>query len=276
MTTPTASHDMTKRRPATGESVSADSKPKNPYEVRSLARGLRILENVAAAAEPQRLTDIAATLGVERATAFRYCSTLSKLGYLHAEPTTKAYSLGSQVRSLGFAAQLQWSWLAVVAKYLPVIAEHYGGAASFGVLEGDEILFLDRAVAEQALNQQISAGDRLPAAHTSIGKILLADLEDGAVRELFGRQLTRPGTAALLKELAEIRETGLSYNLGGTHPGLHSVAVAVRDVESGVVLGGLNVAGSGGDLPLERLRDEVGPDLLEAAKMIATNQAPHG
>ena len=248
----------------------------NPYQVRSLARGLQILENVAAASTPQRLTDIAAAMGVDRATAFRYCSTLTKLGYLHADPVSKVYSLGSQVRTLGFAAQAQWSWLAVVAKHLPVVAETFGGAASFAVLEDDEILYLDRAVAEQALNQNISAGHRLPAARTSIGKVLLAELDAGAVKELLRRQLPRTDLAQLLEELEEVRDRGWAYNLGGTHPGLHSVAVVVRDSGTGAVLGGLNVAGGAGEMPPKRLEKEIAPELMEVAELIGAHKGPRG
>lgn len=246
----------------------------NPYEVRSLARGLRILENVAATQTPQRLTDIATAMGVDRATAYRYCSTLTKLGYLHADPIAKVYSLGSQVRVLGFAAQSQWSWLAVVEKHLPLVADTFGGAASFAVLEGDEILYLDRAVAEQALNQNISVGDRMPAGRTSIGKVLLAEFDDGDVRQTLRGAMTRPEVSRLIQDLQVVRRQGWAANLGGMHPGLHSVAVAVRDADSGAVLGGLNVAGAADEMPVERLAEEIVPELLQTAELIGAGKEP--
>jgi len=254
--------------------VKNNTESQNPYEVRSLARGLRILENVADSPESQRLTDIASALSVDRATAFRYCSTLTGLGYLHTDPLTKTFTLGPQIRSLGFAAQSKWSWLAVVTKHLPLIAESHNGAASFAVLDGTSILYLDRAVAGKALNQNISTGDRLPAAQTSIGKVLLADLTDKDIRDLFKGSLTRQEILTLIEELEVVRARGWSVNMGNNQPGLNSVAVPVRDNDSSTLLGGINFAGSASEMPMKVIRGKVVPLLIEAADMIATNQVP--
>ena len=55
------------------------------YTVRSLVRGLSILAQLADA--PLRLTDLSASLKVDKATLFRYCSTLIELKYLELDPS---------------------------------------------------------------------------------------------------------------------------------------------------------------------------------------------
>lgn len=241
------------------------TQPADRYEVRSLVRGLKLLETLEKAGTPLRLTDLADELSMERATLFRYCSTLTRHGYMHLDPATKRYSLGPRVRSLGFAAQQQWEWLDEVRSRLPSLAERFQGAASFAVRDGAEITYIERVVAGRALNYQIELGDRLPAWTTSIGKVLLADLENDEVRSLLAEQAPDADSEALIEELDGIRESGMAFNVGGVTSGLNSVAVPLYLAEESRPVGGLNLAGAARELPLERLRAEVGPALRELA-----------
>lgn len=239
------------------------------YEVRSLVRGLRILECIERAREPLRLTDLANELGVERATLFRYCATLVGLSYLHFDPKTKHYSLGLRARALAYAANAQWPALALIREFLPQVAERFRGAASLGVLEGDDILFMERAVAGQALNQQISVGDRLPATRTSIGKILLAYEPEAAIRRALRQGFDRSQQQAFVDEIAQARRDRMAFNIGGIRETLNSVAVPVFEPGAEAPFGGLNLSGSAASLSLARLRDEVGPVLLEFVDRIS-------
>lgn len=246
------------------------------YEVRSLVRGLRVLECLERTRSPMRLTDLASELGVERATLFRYCATLVGLGYLHHDLRTKQYSLGVRARSLAHAANAQWPSLLLIRDFLAVAAERFRGAASLGVLEGDQVLYVERSVAGQSLNFQLSIGDRLPAARSSIGKMLLAfEAEDRILRTV--RAQVAPATRGqVLAEIHEAGRSGFALNLGGIQEGLNSVAVPVFEPGEDVPLGAINLAGGASILTAERLRAEVAPALQAFAEHIRMGTADEG
>lgn len=239
------------------------------YEVRSLVRGLRILECIERSRDPLRLTDIANELGIERATLFRYCATLVDLGYLHVEPESKQYSLGPRARALGYAASAQWPSLSIIRSFLPTVAERYRGAASLGVLEGHDVLYVERAVADGSLNYKISIGDRMPAARSSMGKVLLSYVSEGDARRAIRAVDADADADALLQEIARSRTERMALNIGGAQAGLNSVAVAVFEPGSAQPFGAINLAGAATDLTPSRLRSEVGPALLGFADWMA-------
>jgi IclR family transcriptional regulator, pca regulon regulatory protein len=242
--------------------LGSDQAPVGRYEVRSLVRGLRILESIERAREPLRLTDLANVLGVERATLFRYCATLVGLNYLHLDPKTKQYSLGLRARALAYAANAQWPALSLIREFLPDVAGRFRGAASLAVLEGDDVLYVERAVAGQALNQQIRIGDRLPALRTSIGKVLLAYGPEVVLQKMLKRTVDRGAQKALLEEIQQARVERMAFNIGGIQPGLNSVAVAIFEPGADIPFGGINLSGSATTLSRQLLRQEVGPLLL--------------
>lgn len=250
-------------------SITSDPAEGGRYGVRSLVRGLRILECIERSRDPMRLTDIANELGIERATLFRYCATLVELGYLHVESDTKQYSLGPRARALGYAASAQWPSLAIIRAFLPTIAERYRGAASLGILEGSDVLYVERSVAGRSLNYHISIGDRLPAARSSMGKVLLGFAPEADARRAIRALPEKTDVDAVLGEITRSRQERMAFNIGGTQAGLNSVAVAVFEPSAASPLGAINLAGSAADLTPARLRSEVGPALLHFADWMA-------
>lgn len=246
------------------------------YEVRSLVRGLQILECVERTGAPMRLTDIANELGVERATLYRYCTTLVSLRYLHLDPRTKQYSLGIRVRSMAYAATAAWPSLVMIRDFLPTVADRFRGAASLGVLEGDEILYVERAVAGQALNFQLNIGDRLPAVRTSIGRMLLAYEPESHVRRLLHSTLDTSHQQAALREIRRARDEGMAVNIGLIQSGLNSVAVPVFEPGATHPFGAINLAGSAEFLTEERLSGEVAGVLRQFAGQLASGGSSIG
>jgi IclR family transcriptional regulator, pca regulon regulatory protein len=253
---------------------SATEGSRDRYMVNSLARGLSVLECFLDSPTPLRLKELVEKLRVEKATLFRYCVTLQERGYLELDPLTKEYRLGPRVRELGMAARRQLDLLGVIRAWLPVVAERYQGTASFGVLAGAEVVYVDRAVTEGSLSYSLSIGARLPVQRSSIGKALVAALPAPERDSVLGSIADARLRKAVTRDLAEAGEHGFALNVGGAQPGVNSVAVLLRDQASGQPVGALNVAASASQLPPARLRDEVGPWLLGVAEQIEHNQPP--
>lgn len=253
----------------------ADAKPRSEdrkrYIVQSVARGLAVLDCFLDEASGLRLTDLAEKLGVDKATLFRYCITLEEAGYLDYDAATREYRLGPRLRELGLASRRQSDMLTVIRSWLPLIAERYHGTASFGILAGSEVIYVDRAVTEGSLGYSLSIGARISVAISSIGKILVANLPGASAEKVF-EAVPRDERKGFEKEVKDAVMRGFALNLGGSRPGVNSVAVAIRDLASGQVAGGLNVAGSDTEFTPERLLEEIGPQLLRVADRVEHNQ----
>lgn len=235
-----------------------------------------MLECYLAEPGPFRLKALADRLQVEKATLYRYCVTLQEYGYLDFDQSTKEYSLGQKARELGLAARRQSDLLGVIHAWLPVLAERYQGSASFGVLAGSHVVYVDRAITEGALGYSLSIGARLRFERSSIGTVVAAYLDDDQREAL----LADVADAELRKEVEEAvfeaRTQGFGLNVGRSRPEVNSVAVLVRNPATAQVVGGINIAVSAQSRSLKQLRDKVGPDLLKVAERIAHNQLPNG
>ena len=74
------------------------------YFIESLGRGLSILEVFTEANNSLNLVEIAAAVGLDKSTTFRFVYTLESLGYLERDPESKRYRPGLKVLKLGFTA----------------------------------------------------------------------------------------------------------------------------------------------------------------------------
>jgi IclR family pca regulon transcriptional regulator len=249
----------------------AKTEDRSRYIVQSVARGLAVLDCFLDESGGLRLTDLAEKLAVDKATLFRYCITLEDAGYLDYEASTRQYKLGPRLRELGLAARRHSDMLTVIRTWLPVIAQRYQGTASFGILAGLEVIYVDRAVTEGSLGYSLSIGARLSVGLSSIGKVLVANLPGAAAEQVFA-QLAKGERKSFEKGVKEAVMKGYALNVGASRPGVNSVAVAIRDVSSGQIAGGLNVAGPESDFAPKRLVDEIGPALMRAADRIEHNE----
>ncbi len=111
-------------------------------------------------------------------------------------------------------AYLSSTPLAITAQpILDRLSEQLHEACSMATLEGDDVLYIARSATPQRLiSVDLNVGSRLPAYCTSMGRILLAALDDDALHAYFGgvemqaktsRTLYTPET--LLPCLVEIR-----------------------------------------------------------------------
>jgi IclR family pca regulon transcriptional regulator len=211
----------------------------------SLERGLSILSALAAEARPLTLTEMGDLAGLSKSTCHRYAVSLAALGFLELDAETRKYVLGPAAVSLGYAAMGSLDVVRVAGGPLRALADETGHTASLAVLDGADIVYVERrrpGHARPRLELSVQVGTRLPAYCTSMGKVLLAHADPAVVRPILDRtDLARRGPKTitareqLTRTLADVAAHGIAVNDEELAPGLRSIAVPVRDHTGQVV-----------------------------------------
>lgn len=267
-------------KPAKTASEPAWSIPslREPRYSQSLERGLAILSCFTPARPVLGIADIADHLGMSRSTTHRYVITLVALGYLE-QGASRKYRLGLRVTDLGMSALNSTGLREHSHVYLQELRQRSSYTVGLAVLDGPDILFVDRAPSYRrgggTAGLDLNPGSRLPAYCTSMGKLLLANLPGAEQRELFGEmKLTKRGPntitskKALRDELEEVRAAGFAVNDEELAPGLYSISAPVRREDRDVVAA-IGMSARSSMISLEEMVDALGPHLVSTADRIS-------
>jgi IclR family pca regulon transcriptional regulator len=246
--------------------------PADPDYMESLARGLSVIRAFGQGRAQLSTADVAAATGLSRAAARRCLHTLSVLGYAAAR--NGVYELTPAILALGHAYLGSTPIAAIAQPVLERLSAGLQESSSLAVLDGDDIVYVARAATRRILSVGLTVGSHLPAACTSMGRVLLAHADD-AVRERFLStvKLTRhtPRTIAdkraLRTELDRVRAQGYAVVDQELELGLRSLAVPVQR-HDGLVVAAINVGVQTARVEVKVLvRDFLGP-LRDAANEI--------
>jgi DNA-binding IclR family transcriptional regulator len=251
------------------------------YLVPALTRGLNILQELSGERRSMTLTEVAAILGVTRSSAYRLLFTLGHMGFVDFDAPTKTYSLGSQVLRLGYGYLASRDLVEVAMPHLVRLRDRTGWSAHLGELQGRDVVYLARVATRRSIASNVHIGTRLPARATTMGRILLSELSEADIRELYRDAPAAAGEmpstwAGFLAQLAADRDDGVVVQSAGFEPGVASVAAGVRDV-TGNIVAAINISAVAlltSDAELQGpLKDEV----IAAAEAISRdlgNQVP--
>lgn len=203
------------------------------YLVPALIRGLDILRTLSEDHRKMTLSEVAASLGVTRSSAYRLLYTLGHLGFVDYEADTKNYALGPEVLQLGYGYLAGRDLVEVATPHLMRLRDRTGWSAHLGELHGREVVYLARVATRRSIASNIHVGTRLPARSTTMGRVLLAELAEHEVRDLYRDE--RGGVGGLLKQLAADRVEGAVVQNSVYEPGVASVAAPIRDMGNRVV-----------------------------------------
>lgn len=247
----------------------------DPNFMTSLARGLAVIHAFQERKRHLTIAQISHRTEIPRAAVRRCLHTLIKLGYATTDGRT--YSLLPKVLTLGHA-YLSSTPLAVTAQpILDRLSNELHEACSMATLEGDEVLYVARSATPQRLiSVDLSVGSRLPAYCTSMGRILLAALDDAALTDYLENATLQIKTSrtlhtpeAIRASIAEIRLKGWVIIDQELEVGLRSLAVPLKD-SAGQVLAALNVGTHASRVSKQELETRFLPVLLEASKELST------
>lgn len=146
------------------------------YRVASLAKGLSVLAVCAAEGRDLRIVDIAGMTGLPTPTVFRLLRTLESEGYLEQVESGR-FRPGPAALGLGYQLTRSHGLVVVANEPLRRLATETGATVNLAVLTGVNVLYLIRIRGDALITANIEVGAQIPAACTSLGKALLANLE---------------------------------------------------------------------------------------------------
>jgi len=218
------------------------------YNVSALAKGLRVLSVFSEQRRELRLVDVAALTGFPVPTVFRLLKTLQSEGYVD-QLESGHFRPGPHVLSLGYAALQGQDVVEAASLPLKRLADETAETVNLGTLIGTSVMYLARVKNTDLVTASVQVGSTLPAACTSMGKVLLAYLDaaelDERLRQIDlgacrGPRAVR-SIAQLRYQLREVRECGWALQDEEIAHGLRSISAPVRD-GAGAVTAALNLA----------------------------------
>jgi IclR family KDG regulon transcriptional repressor len=237
--------------------IDDDADDRQRVGVQSLGRAFAILEEVARHREGIGLAELSKLVGLHNSTTFHLAKTMVSLGYLRQEKDSKRYRVGRPLFALAASALDEIEMVNVATPVLEELSRETSESSHFAVRMGDAVVVIARTSGPGAFQLTDRVGVVRPAHSTALGKIILASLRPDQLQRFLERADMKPSTkksitdtAVLLREIAEIRRTGVAFDDGEFNPEVRCVAVPVTDF-TGQVIGALGISG-----PIWRLSNQ--------------------
>jgi IclR family pca regulon transcriptional regulator len=244
----------------------------------TLARGLAVLASFGEQRPTMTLSQAASATSLSRATARRVLLTLSELGYVSQHG--RNFALAPRILELGFAYLSTQSWIDRAEPLMKELSHGLKESCSAAILQDLEIVYVARMPApHRIMSTIIAVGTRLPAFHTSLGRIQLGYLDSGDLADRVTRaRMIRhtPRTivepAALIDRIKADHVQGYSIVDEELEQGLRSLAVPIV-TRSGENVGAINLSAHASRASRTDLRDKFLPRLGVIAAEISRSLA---
>ncbi len=242
---------------------------------RSLERALKILCVFTQDRQKLSLNQLSQLLGLPKATLLRLCSTLITYDFLGYDQATKHYSLGLKLFELGGVVLSSFSFRKVASPYLVELQSKLGKTVFLGILEGDELVYIDKKEnPRNPIRFGSQAGQHRPPHFGMLGQTLMAFMPDHEVDRLLQKSPLMPITKRSITNekqfkarLTTISDQGFAIDEGEAIDGISGVAAPIRNFTGKVVasLGVGFISSSEDQKALQRITKNV----LQTARAIS-------
>jgi len=222
----------------------------------TLAKGLALLEWLARQPQPCRLADVARAFDIGRSSAHRSLQTLVECGWAEQDQSS-AYRASLKMVELGALLGSATDLKALLRAPLQALWQRSGETIHLTVLDGADVLYVDKYDSPLPVAAYSRVGGRAPAHCVASGKALLAaqELDASSLQARLGaltaatpHSITEPD--ALQADLAQTRLRGYAVNREEWREGVCGLGAPVFDA------GGQAVAAVGMSVPSIRFSRE--------------------
>lgn len=204
--------------------------------LQSVENALKIIDLLSENGE-MGISEISRALKIGKSTAFRLTSTLKSRGFVVQNTSTEKYGLSTKFVRIGSSILSKHDLISIVHPYLTELSKKHGEATHLVIMEGYEIVFIDKVNSSNVSIQMHSRiGARMPAYCTGTGKLLLAknymnnidDYLDKTVLTKFTDN-TITDKDEIKRELTSIIANGFSEDREETEVGLYCFAAPINN-----------------------------------------------
>jgi IclR family pca regulon transcriptional regulator len=216
-----------------------------PDFLEALARGLRVIEAFGRDRRWLTLSDVARLVDLPRASVRRTLHTLVTLGY--AEADDRLFRLTPRILTLAGAYLSSNAVSDIVQPALERLSDDVNEACSAAVLDGDEVTMIAHASPNRMLPVSAQIGLRLPALSSSLGRVLLAAMDEQQLDRFLARNVPYKLTAATVVDKTELRRAIVKARADGyslvdqeAEAGFRSISVPLKR-RDGRIIAALNI-----------------------------------
>jgi len=261
----------TAKRPS--ESLEDDSFSGRKF-ITALARGLDVLSAFRVGDPPLGNQELARRCQLPKPTISRITHTLTELGYLSYHEGFGCYELSGSVLAIGHVAQASFEALTEARQIMNELAIFSNGNVGIGIRDRLNMVYIAVCKAPSGIGLRFEAGSRMPITKTAMGRAYLAAIDQKDRQALQSRLLKRsPNEAEMVEDaiesaIAEYATKGFCSSAGQWHENVNGIAAPIPLVSISDIMV-LNCGAPAMLMPTERMLDDIGPRLAEAAKAIA-------
>ena len=217
--------------------------------IQALDRAFLILDVMADAGGEAKLTEIAASAGLNVSTCHHLISTLHNWGYVSRGINSRSYVLGSRILHLSAACLRQVDLPRRAQSFVDRLNDQTREAVQLAIMQDTNLVHVLRREARHAVRVEAGFGGNANAAHaTATGKAILAWLPPTELDRIVadkGLTAFTPNTITDIEKLKEhlrlVRRNGFSIDREEFRPGVICLGAAIRD-HAGAVVGSISVS----------------------------------
>lgn len=216
-----------------------------------------------------RVSELVERTGLSKPTVYRLVGQLETAGLL--ERDGPRLRLGLRLFEMGQLAPRQRTIHDAALPYMQDLREATQETVHLAVLEGTEVLYVEKLSGREGPALPSRVGGRMPTYCTGVGKALLAHQPAEVIRQVLdaGLQRRTPYTIRvgghLLRELNEVRRTGLAFEREESTVGVVCVASPIIGSDETPVAA-LSIAGWSNRLEVKRVAAAVKSTALAIAR----------
>lgn len=222
---------------------------------RSVAdRLILIVETVSRQRRAVGLTRLASLTGIAKPTVHRLATELVRHRLL--EHDDAGYTLGFHLFELGQQVPTSRRLRDVALPLMSDLLAATHEIVQLGVLDGAEIVYIEKLTGPRSAEAPSKVGSRLPAYQSALGKAILAFSDADAVDHVLQSPMPASTSATIttpprfLRELASVRDQGVAYDRGEGVAGIVCIGAPILD-STGRAAAAISVTG-----PSHRLRPQ--------------------
>ncbi len=236
-------------------------------------RMFRILEVLSKSPRPMSLAEIVDRLELPKQTIHRILKQMQDSWLVTRSPGSRNYTCSSRVNHFALNVMINSGATAARHAILKDLVEQVGETCNITMLNGTNIVYIDRVETQWALRVHLQAGSTMPLHSTSSGKLLMSLLPK-AQREGLLQTLSLPAIsqqsitdrATLRKELEQTRRRKIGTNNQENLAGIIAVAVPIM-LDRNRACAAVAVQAPSSRMSLEQLLAYV-PKMNEAARRL--------